>query len=49
MGIGGTLMGNLALLAKEVGHEVRGCDGALYPPAGTVLANAGIEALGGFA
>ena len=24
MGIGGTLMGNLALLAKEVGHEVLG-------------------------
>ena len=49
MGIGGTLMGNLALLAKEAGHEVRGCDGALYPPMSTVLANAGIEALEGFA
>ncbi|MEE3109850.1 MAG: Mur ligase domain-containing protein, partial [Pseudomonadota bacterium] len=47
MGIGGTLMGNLALLAKEAGHEVRGCDGALYPPMSTVLANAGIEALEG--
>ena len=49
MGIGGTLMGNLALLAKEAGHEVRGCDGALYPPMSTVLADAGIEALEGFA
>ena len=44
LGIGGTLMGNLALLAQEAGHEVSGCDDELYPPMSEVLANAGIEA-----
>ncbi|MEE9254470.1 MAG: UDP-N-acetylmuramate:L-alanyl-gamma-D-glutamyl-meso-diaminopimelate ligase, partial [Pseudomonadales bacterium] len=44
LGIGGTLMGNLALLAQEAGHEVSGSDDALYPPMSDVLENAGIEA-----
>lgn len=48
LGIGGTLMGNLALLAKAAGHDVTGCDGAIYPPMSTVLADAGIDALEGF-
>ena len=42
LGIGGTLMGNLALLAREAGHDVRGSDEGLYPPMSTVLADAGI-------
>ena len=42
LGIGGTLMGNLALLAREAGHDVRGSDAALYPPMSDVLADAGI-------
>ncbi|MCH2098789.1 MAG: Mur ligase domain-containing protein, partial [Pseudomonadales bacterium] len=41
LGIGGTLMGNLALLAREAGHDVRGSDEGLYPPRSTVLADSG--------
>ena len=48
MGICGTAMGNAALLAKEQGHEVLGCDAAVYPPMSDVLADAGIEVLDGF-
>ncbi|MSU49121.1 MAG: UDP-N-acetylmuramate:L-alanyl-gamma-D-glutamyl-meso-diaminopimelate ligase [Opitutus sp.] len=42
MGIGGTAMGNAALLARAVGHEVVGADTGVYPPMSTVLATAGI-------
>ncbi len=43
LGIGGTLMGNLALLAMQRGHAVSGSDQGLYPPMSEVLAEAGIE------
>lgn len=43
MGIGGTLMGSLALLAKEAGYSVKGFDGPIYPPMSDLLTNAGIE------
>ena len=42
MGIGGTAMGNTALLARASGHEVSGTDTGVYPPMSTVLATAGI-------
>jgi len=42
MGIGGTAMGNAALLARAAGHEVLGADKGVYPPMSTVLAEAGI-------
>ncbi|MEE4361662.1 MAG: UDP-N-acetylmuramate:L-alanyl-gamma-D-glutamyl-meso-diaminopimelate ligase [Pseudomonadales bacterium] len=42
LGIGGTLMGNLAILARERGYEVRGADSGIYPPMSDVLADAGI-------
>jgi len=42
MGIGGTAMGNAALLARAAGHEVLGADLGVYPPMSTVLAQAGI-------
>ncbi|MBI2814344.1 MAG: Mur ligase [Opitutae bacterium] len=42
MGIGGTAMGNAALLARAAGHEVLGADTGVYPPMSTVLAAAGI-------
>lgn len=42
MGIGGTAMGNAALLARAAGHEVTGSDVGVYPPMSTVLAEAGI-------
>lgn len=48
MGICGTAMGNAALLVKEQGHEVLGCDAAVYPPMSDVLADADIEVLDGF-
>ena len=41
-------MGNAALLVKEQGHEVLGCDVAVYPPMSDVLADAGIKVLDGF-
>ncbi len=43
LGIGGTLMGSLAQLAKEMGFRVTGSDKALYPPMSDQLAAAGIE------
>ena len=48
LGIGGTLMGSLAQLAKELGYEVSGSDKALYPPMSDQLAAAGIEVHEGF-
>ena len=48
LGIGGTLMGSLAQLAKELGHEVTGADAAIYPPMSDQLAAAGIRAYEGF-
>ena len=48
LGIGGTLMGSLARLARELGHEVSGSDGALYPPMSDQLAAAHIEVFEGF-
>jgi UDP-N-acetylmuramate: L-alanyl-gamma-D-glutamyl-meso-diaminopimelate ligase len=43
LGIGGTLMGSLAQLAKEMGFRVTGSDKALYPPMSDQLAAADIE------
>jgi len=42
MGIGGTAMGNAALLVRASGHTVLGADAGIYPPMSTVLAEAGI-------
>ena len=47
--IGGTLMGSLALLARELGYQVAGFDDALYPPMSDLLAAADIELHEGFA
>ena len=48
LGIGGTLMGSLAQLAKQMGYEVSGSDGAIYPPMSDQLSQAGIRAFEGF-
>ena len=48
MGVGGTLMGSLALLAREMGASVSGFDRALYPPMSDQLAAAGIDVFEGF-
>jgi UDP-N-acetylmuramate: L-alanyl-gamma-D-glutamyl-meso-diaminopimelate ligase len=43
LGICGTLMGSIALLAKQKGVKVSGSDENVYPPMSTQLADAGIE------
>lgn len=48
LGICGTFMGGLAVLAKEAGHKVTGCDANVYPPMSTQLEVQGIELIGGF-
>lgn len=48
LGICGTFMGSLAQLAKELGHQVSGCDANVYPPMSTQLQQAGIELIEGF-
>ena len=42
LGICGTFMGGLAVLAKEAGHKVTGCDANVYPPMSTQLEALGI-------
>ena len=42
LGICGTFMGSLALLARELGHTVTGSDASVYPPMSTQLENAGV-------
>ena len=42
LGICGTFMGSLALLARDLGHKVTGSDANVYPPMSTQLENAGI-------
>ena len=41
-------MGGLAVLAKEAGHKVTGCDANVYPPMSTQLQAQGIELTEGF-
>ena len=48
LGIGGTLMGSLAMLAKDMGFVVSGSDDAIYPPMSTQLAQAKIQTYEGF-
>jgi len=48
LGIGGTFMAGLALIARSAGHRVTGCDQAVYPPMSTQLAEQGIELIEGF-
>ena len=45
LGIGGTFMAGLAVIAKAAGHQVTGQDGPLYPPMSEVLANANIDVI----
>jgi len=42
LGICGTFMGGIALLARELGYQVSGSDSNVYPPMSTQLENAGI-------
>ncbi len=42
LGIGGTFMGGVAVLARALGHEVTGSDQKVYPPMSTQLEAQGI-------
>jgi len=48
LGICGTFMGGLALLARELGYKVSGSDAGVYPPMSTQLEAAGIELHDGY-
>lgn len=48
LGICGTFMGSLAVLAKELGHRVTGSDANVYPPMSTQLEAQGIELTQGY-
>jgi UDP-N-acetylmuramate: L-alanyl-gamma-D-glutamyl-meso-diaminopimelate ligase len=48
LGICGTFMGGIALLARELGFKVTGSDANVYPPMSTQLEAAGIELMEGY-
>ncbi|MBN8441453.1 MAG: UDP-N-acetylmuramate:L-alanyl-gamma-D-glutamyl-meso-diaminopimelate ligase [Thauera sp.] len=48
LGICGTFMGGVALLARAAGHKVTGCDANVYPPMSTQLEEQGIELTEGY-
>ncbi|PNK60824.1 UDP-N-acetylmuramate:L-alanyl-gamma-D-glutamyl-meso-diaminopimelate ligase [Psychrobacter sp. FDAARGOS_221] len=48
LGICGTFMGSLALLARDLGHTVTGSDTGIYPPMSTQLQRAGVEIQEGY-
>lgn len=48
LGICGTFMGSLALLARELGYRVTGVDQQVYPPMSSQLEASGIELFEGY-
>ena len=48
LGICGTFMGGIALLARAQGHEVTGADSNVYPPMSTMLAEQGVAIIPGY-
>jgi len=48
LGICGTFMGSLAMLARELGHTVTGSDANVYPPMSTQLQQQGIALTEGY-
>ena len=48
LGICGTFMGGVALLARELGYQVSGSDANVYPPMSTMLRDAGIDIVDGY-
>ncbi len=48
LGICGTFMGGLAVLARAAGHRVTGCDAGVYPPMSTQLEAQGITLIEGW-
>ncbi|MBW2261555.1 MAG: hypothetical protein JRG91_06225 [Deltaproteobacteria bacterium] len=48
IGVGGTGMGNLAVLLRSAGHRVRGSDSGIYAPMDSILEQAGVEVMEGY-
>jgi UDP-N-acetylmuramate: L-alanyl-gamma-D-glutamyl-meso-diaminopimelate ligase len=48
LGICGTFMGSMALLARALGHKVTGSDANVYPPMSTQLQEQGIALMQGY-
>jgi UDP-N-acetylmuramate: L-alanyl-gamma-D-glutamyl-meso-diaminopimelate ligase len=48
LGICGTFMGGIALIARAAGHRVTGCDANVYPPMSTQLEAEGIGLVEGY-
>ncbi|PID44035.1 MAG: UDP-N-acetylmuramate:L-alanyl-gamma-D-glutamyl-meso-diaminopimelate ligase [Gammaproteobacteria bacterium] len=48
LGICGTFMGSLAVLAKQSGHQVSGSDQGIYPPMSTQLEQQGVTLMQGY-
>jgi UDP-N-acetylmuramate: L-alanyl-gamma-D-glutamyl-meso-diaminopimelate ligase len=48
LGICGTFMGGIALLARQAGHTVTGSDASVYPPMSSQLEDAGITLMEGY-
>ena len=48
LGICGTFMGGVALLARELGYHVSGSDTNVYPPMSSMLEDAGIAISAGY-
>ena len=48
LGISGTFMGNLAQIARALGHDVIGCDNKVYPPMSDELSTRGINFFQGY-
>ena len=48
LGICGTFMGGIAVIATAAGHTVTGCDANVYPPMSTQLEAQGIKLMEGF-
>lgn len=48
LGICGTFMGGIAVIARQAGHNVTGCDANVYPPMSTQLRAQGIELIEGW-
>ncbi|MDF9392749.1 MULTISPECIES: UDP-N-acetylmuramate:L-alanyl-gamma-D-glutamyl-meso-diaminopimelate ligase [Methylococcus] len=48
LGICGTFMGGLAIMARQLGHTVTGSDQNVYPPMSTLLEQQGIDLCNGY-
>ncbi|BCD91284.1 UDP-N-acetylmuramate--L-alanyl-gamma-D-glutamyl-meso-2,6-diaminoheptandioate ligase [Francisella halioticida] len=48
LGICGTFMGSLAVLAKQNGYKITGSDANVYPPMSTYIESQGVEIIQGF-